>query len=95
MENITSGSFKAHIESKESQTKQERANFLYGSYTFDCSLPQNWVNAASHALGISQDEIVYNFVWLYFDKNTFGQAAPLNLKGCEILEKIENLPNFD
>jgi hypothetical protein len=96
MENITANSFMAHIKSKEGMSKEERAKFLYSSYTFDCALPQEWVNFWSQKLQTPQSEIVSNFVWLYFKKYTFdGQPAPLTIRGCEILQAIETVTAYE
>lgn len=94
MDNLTASTFKAHIKMKESYTKQERAKFLYGFYTFDCSLPQHWVDYAGQALKCQDADIIDicpHFVWLYLGNDHFGQPAPLNLKGCEILERLEEI----
>jgi len=90
MEKLYASQFKSHIKSKESQSKLERATFLYGNYTFDCALPQNWVDSTAKLIpSVSQIEIVSGFVWLYLGKDNIGQPAPLTLTACDILQALE------
>ena len=82
---LCSSDWKQHIELQDRVTKHQRANKLYGQYTFDTALPQNWVKDMICMTGHTHGEIVSQFVWLYFDHDAFGQPAPLTLEGCEML----------
>jgi len=86
---LTASNFKAHVVMKDNQSKGDRAKFLYGSYTFDCSLPNNWVQETSNKLNIPIYDVTCNFIWLYLGNDSNGQPAPLNLKGCDMLERLE------
>ena len=86
---LNSSNFKMHIESKDRITKQERANHLYSQYTFDTALPQDWVNSVVIQTGRTHEEVVSQFVWLYFDHSSFGQPAPLSLDACDTLFTFE------
>lgn len=86
---ITSDSFKMHIESKDNQSKADRAKFLYGNYTFDCALPQNWITNTIEKTGQMYEDIVNGFVWGYIGKDYEG-PLPLNLKACDILKQLED-----
>lgn len=79
-------SFRLHIEMQDRESKHDRAMKLYSNYTFDTALPQHWVmNFISRTI-YTQDEIVSQFVWLYFQHDSMGQPAPLTLKACDMLE---------
>lgn len=87
---LTSENFKNHIASKDSpQSKGERAQFLYGSYNYDCSLPENWIRESMVKTGNTYNDFTSNFVWLYIGND--DMPAPLNPEGCDILAKLESL----
>lgn len=84
--------FYRNIEVKDSTTKQERADHLYGGITYDTALPTGWVDYVIGRLPkYSRADIVASFVWLYPSGNIMGQAAPLTWDACRILQEIEAL----
>jgi hypothetical protein len=74
-------------------TKGQIAEQVYGGLTYDCSLPQPWVN--EHEIG---EEGILGIVWLYDESaGGSGRPAPITLEGLRALSTISmrrfNLPN--
>lgn len=78
--------FRLHIIMQDRESKVARANHLYGNYTFDTALPHDWVDSVVKKTIYTHEQVVSQFVWLYFNHNACGQPAPLTLEGCDILE---------
>ena len=86
---FSKSTFKQHIAMKDTITKGERAKFLYPHFTYDFALPQEWVNEMVKK-GYNYDTVVSSFVWGYSgESDNFGQAFPLNLNACEMLENCD------
>jgi hypothetical protein len=67
-------------------TKDEAARMLYGrKATFDCSLPQPWVDDLLLKHGFDPVPCV---VWLYRKGDVFGKAAPLTFEARRELKRI-------
>lgn len=90
----TSDNFKDHIEVKDSVTKGERAEFLYGAtFGYDCALPHDWVVMMADNLNVDYHVITSNFVWGYSKSGRYngfaGGPLPLNLDACDMLAAVE------
>lgn len=57
--------------------KAELAQRRYPGITFDCALPQGWVDEMSAKV----ENIIGHFVWLYPEGSLFGQPAPVTELG--------------
>jgi hypothetical protein len=66
-------------------TKGQAAEKLYSGQTYDCAIPQSFVNAC-HERGF--DDITGHFVTLYPKGETFGYIAPITARGVEIAARI-------
>jgi hypothetical protein len=60
--------------------KSDLARARYGAQTFDCALPQTWLDEMT-ARGIDARP---HFVWLYPAGDIFGFAAPIDSAGDAI-----------
>lgn len=58
--------------------KAELAEQRYPGMTFDCALPQDWVDSLK--AGFS-DLVIGHFVWLYPEGSVFGIPAPVTVQG--------------
>lgn len=51
------------------KSKGRLAEDLYGGQTYDCALPQSWVDGMVDALGLPADYyLAGQFVWLYAEE---------------------------
>lgn len=57
--------------------KAELAEQRYPGMTFDCALPQGWVDQVNQQVS----NVVGHFVWLYPKGNLFGIPAPVTELG--------------
>jgi len=75
-------------------TKDELANRFYKNKTFDCALPQAWLDTVSNDDLNQYDILRGGVVWLY-DANTCGEPAPITYDAFKIVkafyEKTANL----
>ena len=66
--------------------KSDLARARYGAQTFDCALPQSWVDSMA-ARGIDARA---HFVWLYPAGDIWGYPAPIDSAGDAIAAQTEN-----
>lgn len=80
-------------------TKDEAAKLL-GLKTYDCALPQQWLNVFVSALSRKlpfnhnlQDKIISNIIWSYDAHSISGHPYPLTIEGYALLLEYDRLFN--
>ena len=68
------------------ETKDRAAERMYPGVTFDCALPQDWVNEAESSQGF---DVRPHFVWGYPEGSCFGMPLPLSTEGVTFLLESE------
>ena len=73
------------------KTKGELASEQLAGETFDCALPQNWIDHMVKVLELEPSvNVAGHFVWHYPSNNSlFGQPHALTLTGQQWLESIQ------
>jgi hypothetical protein len=62
-------------------TKNDAAKAVLGKMTFDCALPQEWLNDAQQSTGRN---VSGDFVWCYPDGDIWGFAMPITRCGYSL-----------
>lgn len=68
------------------RSKAELAEQMYPGLTYDCSLPQWWVDDVQ-GLGFCEHPAGI-FVWGYAEGDTMGAPWPLTVEAVQVLTKI-------
>lgn len=72
------------LDATSEQSKGQMAERLYSGQTFDCSLPQSWIQVATDCAPAGM-HVASHFVWLYPNGSLLGRPAPLTKQGIELL----------
>ncbi len=72
-------------------SKGDLAKEVYPDQTFDCALPQQWVNQTVDDLGVKHHDVTSQFVWLYKSGDPFGHPAPLTAEAKTLLNRIKQI----
>ena len=67
------------------ETKDQAAKRLWPDITYDCALPQPWVDAARDVDGF---DVRPHFVWGYPPGSVFGRPLPLSDEGKAYLRRM-------
>lgn len=62
-------------------TKNDAAKAVLGKMTFDCALPQEWLNDAQQSTGRN---VSGDFVWCYPEGDIWGFAMPITRAGYHL-----------
>jgi len=72
------------------KTKGELAAEQLAGETFDCALPQSWVDNLQAELGLPNEvNIAGQFVWHYPKGNIFGKPHPLTAMAASWLQGVQ------
>lgn len=62
-------------------TKNDAAKAVLGKMTFDCALPQEWLNDAQQSTGRN---VSGDYVWCYPERDISGLMIPITRRGYNV-----------
>jgi hypothetical protein len=68
------------------ETKQERGERLFPGLTFDCALPQDWLNQFP---GDQYDTVRSGTIWAYPQGSIFGIPVPITEQAADTIHAID------
>lgn len=74
---------------QSNQVSKDEAAKLLGLTTYDCALPQFWLDRAVEITLADYYQVLSSFVWAYDKGQAFGHPHPLTVQAYAWLNKID------